>query len=94
MIDLYWSGLKKVQAKPINILDYTVYRVIFAHVIFALQHLHTVLPRLKFLQTCLCTKQITRNIGIRPALNSSADNEAKGAKNKTGMNISLYTVLQ
>lgn len=90
MFDLYWSGLKKVQAKPINILDYTVFRVIFTHVIFALQH--TVLPCLKFVQTCLCTKQITWNIGILPVLNSPTDNKGESRENKTRANILIYTV--
>lgn len=32
------------------------------------------------------------DIGIRPVLNSPSDNEGKRAKNKTGLNVSLYTV--
>lgn len=31
--------------------------------------------------------------GISPFFNLPADNEAQGAKNKTGTNISLYSVL-
>lgn len=71
----------------------TVYRVIFAPCFFfLLLHLQMVLPHLKFAQTWLCIKEIAWNIGICPVLNSPADNEVERGENKTGANISLYTV--
>lgn len=52
----------------------------------------TILPRLEFTQTQLCL-QLIEDIGIRPVLNSTVNNEDERGENKSGANISLYTVI-
>lgn len=66
--------------------------VISPRVICALLHFETVSPRLEFVQTRFCTKEISWNIVIRPVLNWPDDNEGKRVENKTLANISLYTL--
>lgn len=63
-------------------------------VIFALRHLHTVSPRLEFSQTKICLKRDNMSIEIRLVSNSPAENEGERSEKKTGVNISLYTVIQ
>lgn len=65
----------------------------FPRVIFALFHLQMVSHRLEFAQTKLWIKKIVWDIDIFPVLNSTADNEGKGAK-INGANIFMYTVFK
>lgn len=58
---------------------HTVFRVIFA-----LQHLQTVLLRIKFAQKQFCILEIKWNIGICRVLNSPADTKGEIGENKTG----------
>lgn len=63
----------------------TVYRIIFASLLF-----QKVSHCLEFAHTQLCLKRDTSNLRH---WNSPADNEGKGDENKTGANISMYTVV-
>lgn len=63
-----------------------------SHVSFSLLHLQTILPRLEFDQTKLCLKRNNLSQCSSPSLKLPKDKEGESSKNKTGENISLYTI--
>lgn len=68
-------------------------RLFSPRVIFAFLHLRTISPCLDIRQDIGLFKEIIYDLGMRPVLNSSPDNEGDKGENKTGAKISLYTVI-
>lgn len=77
-------SILKSKALDIIIFVHTVYRIIFSSCNFLPFTLEN-----SFAPSCIrldsfFKREIVRGIGIRPVLNSSADNEGKKGENKTG----------